>query len=810
MMSESVKMSTYSRAKRLKADAVRKAVEITKDSQTRVMDPDVPSVDRTPLPLFKRKFSEKGLARRAADGNSRMDSINLNSKMQYDSVMASQPSTSSSGGHGSSSTPYESSIVYEESSESRSVDRSTMASDMRIISSEAQSEFSMQRERALRNGFDDKNVSEEWTSSQRSEWLNAPIHITLSQSPVVFLFNREDGVEDSDTPIGQEVIQRNLRYDQFCEARTRDDGGNRYSEHATTTLNDPKKSVKSFIAPPLKSNGGVHVTPWKIYDEYMKLVEEEEAIDEKAAVDTEAVNGTEGDEDVVEDNDSIENDSNDENNVVQKTKTWMMSETLLETVLVMERAVVQNIFEELQLAYRGLEMPILNDTIQTDETNLSKSFSKVDRKNLANEAYGAGFLNTQADKKEEEERERKERRRAEMALEADKRPVEYGKIRELWKFSYTPLLNKSVMCMSWNRTNSDILAAGYGTKQSLGRSKEGGVVCCWSLKNPAAPERVITLESDAGVSSMNFSSEHPSLLAVGSTDGTLALYDIRRHGNNPAMKTSVSTGQHTGIVWEAKWINRGNRGESLMSVSADGHVMEWSIKKGLERSADLMKLKRVPNQNSETGGNLVNAGKSGHVKEAILSRQSGGMTFDVSPKDHTIYVVGTEDGTIHKCSKSQNENYLMDFKSHEEPVYRLCWSPFSSQYFLTCSADWTSRLYRIDRPNPIVQLDGGRQEAVHDISWSHTCSTTFATATSQGRVNVWDLCDPLEPKAIHEIEGQSLNCLLFAHQESPVIAVGDSRGDVTILKLNGSEFERNGMTDLEQEDRLNDVVHKIA
>lgn len=45
----------------------------------------------------------------------------------------------------------------------------------------------------------------------------------------------------------------------------------------------------------------------------------------------------------------------------------------------------------------------------------------------------------------------------------------------------------------------------------------GGCVCCWSPKNPLAPERVIQIESDAGVSAVHFSKQHLSLLAVGNT-----------------------------------------------------------------------------------------------------------------------------------------------------------------------------------------------------------------------------------------------------------------------------------------------------
>jgi WD40 repeat protein len=297
---------------------------------------------------------------------------------------------------------------------------------------------------------------------------------------------------------------------------------------------------------------------------------------------------------------------------------------------------------------------------------------------------------------------------------------------------------------------------------------------------------------------------------VGNTDGTLALYDVRKHGNSPAVKTTVSTGQHTGTIWEVKWVERGKgRGENLISISADGRVLEWTRKKGLERNApDLMKLKRMPSKQYEGQNSRIGHGGSG--REALLSRQSGGMCFDINPKEQITYVVGTEDGTLHKCSKSQSENYIMDYKPHEEPVYRIRWSPFCSHYFLTCSADWTSRLYHVDRPDPIVTLDSNKQDAVHDVAWSNTNSTIFAAATANGHVDIWDIADPIQPRCTLELEGRSLNCITFADQESPVVCVGDNCGDVSVVKLNGIEFERGGLSDRDQYDRFQEVVKKIS
>ena len=50
---------------------------------------------------------------------------------------------------------------------------------------------------------------------------------------------------------------------------------------------------------------------------------------------------------------------------------------------------------------------------------------------------------------------------------------------------------------------------------------------------------------------------------------------------------SESSGKHTGPVWQLKWIEkeRGSgdeRAEVLVSISQDGRITQWSIRKGFE------------------------------------------------------------------------------------------------------------------------------------------------------------------------------------------------------------------------------------
>lgn len=70
--------------------------------------------------------------------------------------------------------------------------------------------------------------------------------------------------------------------------------------------------------------------------------------------------------------------------------------------------------------------------------------------------------------------------------------------------------------------------------------------------------------------------------------------------------------------------------------------------------------------------------------QGVISRQASGLSFDFPPGDSATYFAGTEDGLIHKCSVSYNEQYLETYHGHTAPVYRIRCSPFYGGLFLSC------------------------------------------------------------------------------------------------------------------------------
>ena len=91
-----------------------------------------------------------------------------------------------------------------------------------------------------------------------------------------------------------------------------------------------------------------------------------------------------------------------------------------------------------------------------------------------------------------------------------------------------------------------------------------------------------------------------------------------------------------------------DRNENLVSISIDGRVLQWSIRKGFE-SSQLMKLKRMiapkaaGKKTKSKHGSRVNPATSAQSGggEAYISQHAPGMGFDFSPRDSNMYGTGS-------------------------------------------------------------------------------------------------------------------------------------------------------------------------
>ncbi|CCI39960.1 unnamed protein product [Albugo candida] len=341
-----------------------------------------------------------------------------------------------------------------------------------------------------------------------------------------------------------------------------------------------------------------------------------------------------------------------------------------------------------------------------------------------------------------------------------------GSLLPLWRFSSDRSRKKQVTAVCWNPRFSDLFAVGYGSYDFL---KQGsGVVCCYSLKNSFHPEYTFTTES--GVFCLDFHPQHAALLAVGCYDGSVLVYDVRNKANKPIYVSTIKTGKHTDPVWQLIWQEEDISKElSFYSISTDGRVANWIMSKNELKMEPMMQLK------------VVSMGKD-DPKDSTLSGLAGGCCFHFNKFTEHLFIVGTEEGKLHKCSKAYSGQYLETFIGHHMAVYSVQWNPFHERIFISCSADWTVKLWDHCVPSPIMSFDLGN--AVGDVSWAPYSSTVFAAVTSDGKAHIFDLIENKnEPLCEQKVVKRAKLTKVAFNLQDPIILVGDDRGGVNSLKL---------------------------
>ncbi|CAE7308809.1 unnamed protein product [Symbiodinium microadriaticum] len=307
-----------------------------------------------------------------------------------------------------------------------------------------------------------------------------------------------------------------------------------------------------------------------------------------------------------------------------------------------------------------------------------------------------------------------------------------GSLLPLWRFSTERTKRKQVTAIKWNPVYPDLFAVAYGSYDFMRQGS--GMVCCFSLKNTSHPEYIFSTES--GVMCLDFHPRHQSLLAVGCYDGTVMVFDVRNRVNRPIYSSSIRTGKHTDPVWQVHW-------------------------------QDELKLVATARDDPD---------------EVNLSGLAGGCCFDFNRHNEHLFIVGTEEGKIHKCSKAYSGQYLETYQGHHMAVYALKWNPFHPRVFISCSADWTVKIWDHNYPSPILSFDLGN--AVGDVAWAPYSSTVFAAVTSDGKVHVFDLAENKhEPLCEQKVVKRAKLTHVFFNQSDPILIVGDDRGGVNSLKL---------------------------
>ncbi|XP_010879671.2 dynein, axonemal, intermediate chain 1, paralog 2 [Esox lucius] len=343
-----------------------------------------------------------------------------------------------------------------------------------------------------------------------------------------------------------------------------------------------------------------------------------------------------------------------------------------------------------------------------------------------------------------------------------------GTLLPLWKFQYDQAKRLSVTALCWNQSYKDLFAVGLG---SYDFTKQGrGMLVFYSLKNSTYPE--YNYPTTSGILCLDIHPDRPYLVAVGFYDGCVAVYNLKEERPEPVYKSSSKSGKHTDPVWQVRWQKDDmDNHQNFFSVSSDGRVVSWTLVKSELVFTDIIKLSLV---------GAVSEGPEGVPPPTMAC----GTSFDFHKQINYLFLVGTEEGKIHKCSKAYSSQFLETYDAHNMAVDAVKWNQFHPKVFISCSSDWTVKIWDHTIRTPVFIFD--LNAAVGDVAWSPYSSTVFAAVTADGKVHVFDLginkYEAICQQPVVAKKKTKLTHIEF-NPVYPIIIVGDDRGYVTSLKL---------------------------
>ncbi|NXA66410.1 WDR78 protein, partial [Mohoua ochrocephala] len=601
--------------------------------------------------------------------------------------------------------------------------------------------------------------------------LEQRVDLYLSETDTLWMLDLPTAVVSTEAEEAGRVLERNKIYVEICNAKI---GSEYFEDKMVQTISGAAKTKEVQCETITTAEKGMMVTSWD-FDTSLKASETEptetegptDTTEESSKSPTTEEHGRAGAVPSARGNilhscpvftllnQAQPCDFHEERE--RHSEAILTSENLKQDLVVMERILMENIFQPKLAVYR--QIPVLTEPDVTSDTDMEEEEDEEEKK--------------------DEEKQKAASFRPSILSDLSQSPAEAAapSLEQLWSYKCDLTRGHSVSSMAWNKANPDLLAVGYGG--FVPQDQREGLACCWSLKNPMWPERIFRCEH--GVTAVDFSLACPHLLAVGMADGRVAIYDVRSRNAAALLDSSASLNKHTGPVWQLRWVEQdrgatgGDRKERLVCISGDGRMTQWFLQQRLD-CFDLMKIKRTGS------GKKKFPGEKERKSEAPISQQAAGLCFDFHPEDTDVFLAGTEEGHIHCCSCSGKEQILGTYRGHKGPVYKVTWNPSSTDMFLSCSADWSILLWHRDSYTPLLKFTSVTA-FVHDIKWAPKSALIFA-AVNERRVEIWDLSvsifNPVLSCAASP-EG-NLTSILFA-ENAECLLLGDSCGQVGVWQL---------------------------
>ena len=327
---------------------------------------------------------------------------------------------------------------------------------------------------------------------------------------------------------------------------------------------------------------------------------------------------------------------------------------------------------------------------------------------------------------------------------------------------------RTVTSLDWSSKQNDLFLSGFSGTEDF--NQQSGLIQLWSLSNRKSPDYVINYQTE--LTSAIFYKDNPKIVIGGSVTGQIMFWDIRAGKPVPEQKSPLGIGnENISHCYPIHCLAIVGKDNNLISISTDGVMCEWSLS---NLSMPINRYVLNPNDIYEQD------------KDSLS--EIGPLCIGTSPSTINSFIVGCDENDIYNIKLDDRRYTIVNsYKGSNGPIFCVSPHPPSpdsgnsfSDLFLSCGADWTTKLWSTSQPAEPLLTFNQSKDYVYTAKWHPNNPSIFATGDGSGFIDLWDLNRDREiPTFRYELK-TAINKLAWSY-DGKKLAAGDINGHIAIF-----------------------------
>ena len=330
-----------------------------------------------------------------------------------------------------------------------------------------------------------------------------------------------------------------------------------------------------------------------------------------------------------------------------------------------------------------------------------------------------------------------------------------------------------VTTLDWSPNQNDLFLASFSGTEDF--TQQSGLIELWSLSNRKVPDYVINYQTE--ITSAIFYKDNPNIVIGGSMTGQIILWDVKSGRTTPEQKSPLGIGTVKDDLGDnlhkfpVHCLAVCGKDKNIISISTDGVLCEWTLS-NLSRPINkydisLYKTDEQPEALSEIGPLCIGTTQNKNCNE---------------------FIIGCDRNDIYNIRLHENDYEILNsFTYNDGPIFCVCphpsigeYSPDFSDLFLSCGADWSTKLWSSKIPNmPLITFTQSK-DYVYSAKWNPINPYIFATGDGSGYIDLWDLNRDREIPTFRYHLKNAINKLAWSY-DGKKLAAGDINGHISIF-----------------------------